>query len=388
MPPVEQRPLPSSGPLPPAVGAAGTLEGPDAAAFWQMAGVGRIDSLAVGDGVLVVCGEAGVSGYDLGSNPKWRSSQAFGVPGSGNGVVAGGVVYLIVSAVQGSDVGGVELLALDLKTGEQKWRVPALPSGGTGMRIGGAFSETVFVAGTAGGLPFLWAVSASDGRSLWQKTGVEFATLAVPSAGDQILTAGAADPNSQGSYMAVNIGSGAQVWSRPLRTSIDYGHVSLSKAAYAGDRYVLLGGLNGDSLFGGLADGGQTTWSTALPEPDGDAGSLAFVTSTPDGNAVVALSHHGVYAADASSGAILWRSQGTQSFDTASDVGAPQFADGNVYLYDQQGTWWAVDFATGRTRWKYSFARFEQGTEPVWSAVPGGVVVSADGGIVMIAANG
>lgn len=389
MPPVERRPLPSAGPLSPAGGAAGALEGPDAAAFWQMPDVGRVDSLAVGEGVLVVAGAAGVSAFDLGSNPKWGPSQDVGVPGSGNGVVAAGVVYLLVTSGQGAAAGGPELLALDLKSGEPKWRIPAPPAAAPGMRVGGVAGDAVFVIGMSGGLPFLWAVNASDGRSLWQTSGVEFATLAVPPTGGQILTAGVPDPNAEGSYAAVNIGTGAQVWTRPLRTSVDYSHVSLSKAAYAGDRYVLLlGAQNGDSLVGGFVDGGQTTWSTAVPEPAGDAGSLAFVTSSPDGKGVVALSRRGVYAADASSGAILWQSQGTQPFNTASDAGAPQFADGNVYLYDQQGTWWAVDFATGRTRWKYSFAAFDQGTEPVWSAVPGGVVIHAGGGLVMIAANG
>jgi outer membrane protein assembly factor BamB len=126
-----------------------------------------------------------------------------------------------------------------------------------------------------------------------------------------------------------------------------------------------------------------------LPEPVGDAGTLAFVTRSPGLASVVALSSHGLYAVDVASGRVLWQSQGTESFDTASDAGAPQFADTNVYVYDQTGAWWAVDLPTGRTRWRYPVvAGFEQGAEPVWLAVPGGVVVSAGGTVTMLPAHG
>ncbi|MEY9906450.1 outer membrane protein assembly factor BamB [Catenulispora sp. MAP12-49] len=380
-------PLPPGGALAPPVGAAGTLQGPDAAPFWQLPGVGTVSSLAVGGGVLVVGAADGVSGYDLGSNPKWGPVRATAVPGSGNGVVAGGAACLIVASEDGGAAGG-EVLALDVQTGAQRWRAP-LPQASAGARIGGAVDGMVFVVGLAGPAPFLWALDAATGRPLWQKSGVEFATLAVPAEGTQILTAGASAPNASGSYMAWN-SAGQQVWTHPLKTGVDYSRVSLSKAVYAGDQYVLLltGAPNGDSLVGGSVAGGQPTWSTVLPEPAGDAGSLSLIAGSPDAQAVVALSRHGLYAVDVKSGNVLWQSQGPGSFTLTSDAGAPQLADGNVYVCDDQGSWWAVDLAGGRTRWKYTVASFVPGVEPVWTAVPGGVVVAVDGALVMIAAHG
>ncbi|MEZ0113678.1 outer membrane protein assembly factor BamB [Catenulispora sp. EB89] len=386
-------PLPKSGPLSPPVGAAGTLQGPDATPFWSLPG-GGISSLAAGDGVLVVGGESGVSGYDFGANLKWGPVRASGVRGSGNGVVDSGVVYLIVAAERGG--AGGDLLALDVETGVQKWRAVTPQGPWLDLRVGGALGGMVFVVGTSGGVPVLWAVDVVSGRSLWQKSGVDFATLAVPSSGAQILTAGAGDPNTGGAVAALDIRSGDQVWSRPWKTAVDYGHVSLNKVACADDYYVLLlsDQPEADTLTGGSANGGPNAWSVPLPVPPGDAGTIALITLLPEANAdanpnaVAVLSRHGLYAADAQTGAVRWQSQGTQLFATASDAGAPQSADGNVYVPDQQGTWWAVDLATGRTRWKYTVAGFDRSADPVWIAVPGGVVVSAGGTLVLIAADG
>ncbi|ACU69685.1 serine/threonine protein kinase [Catenulispora acidiphila DSM 44928] len=394
-PPPSLRPLPPNGPLSSPVGAAGSLQGPDAAPFWQMPGIGEVFSLAVGEDMLVVSAESGLSGYDLGFNPKWGPVNGAGVPRSGNGVVVGGVVYLIAASEGGTPT--ADLLAVDVKTGAQRWRAPMPQSDWQNVRVGGVLNTMVFVVGTAGPVPFLWAVDASSGRGLWQRTGMEFATLALPSNGAQILAAGAPDPDGAGTYLVLDAAAGDQLWTHPLKTSVDYGHVSLSKAAFAGGHYVLLlageqvggsGGQSGDTLVGGSTTGGQPTWTTVLPEPDGDAGSLALITRSPDANSVVALSRRGVYAVDALSGRLLWQSQGTESFNIASDAGAPQFADGNVYLYDQRGSWWAVDVATGRTRWTYSVTGFDQGADPVWLAVPGGVVVAAGTTLTMIGAGG
>ena len=378
--------LPADGPLPPPVGAAGSLQGPDAVPFWQTSSAGAVASLAFGDDMLVVSTASGVSGYDLGFNQKWGPVKAAGVAGSGNGVVAAGAAYVIVASEGAS---GGDLLALDVKTGAQKWRVP-MPQGFSGARVAGVLSGTVLAVGMSGPAPFLLALDAANGRPLWQKNGVEFATLALPADGTQIVAAGMQGPDSAGTCLALNVLSGDQVWARPMKTLADSGRVSLSKLAYVGDRYVCLlpAAPNRDSVVGGTVAGGVTTWNAMLPEPAGDAGTAAFITRSPDLSSVVALSEHGLYAVDARSGSILWDSQSTESFTTASDAGAPQLADGNVYAHDRAGTWWAVDLASGRTRWKYSFAGVQQGSEPVWLAVPGGVVVSVGGTLTMLQANG
>ena len=349
--------------------------------------------------MLVVCGDSGVSGFDLGGNLKWGPVPGAGLLGSGNGAVIDGVVHVIVAS--GSSGGPGDLLALNLATGARKWRVP-LPQGSeAGVRVGGAVSGTVFLVGTVKAVPFVAAVDAAAGTIRWQKAGVQFATLAVPTEGTQVVIAGAANgaqamiagpsgSDTAGTFAAVDIRSGDQVWARPLNTSVDYSRVSSSKAAYVGDEYVLLMADVQDpgSLVGGTVAGGQTTWTSKLPVPPGDAGTLGLITRSPDATSVVALSQHGLFAVEAKSGKVLWQSQGTENFDNVSDSGAPQIADGNVYVHDQKGTWWAVDLATGQTRWRYVTAGLEQGGEPVWSAVPGGVVVAGGGKLALIAARG
>ena len=389
--PPPRHPLPPTGPLSAPTGAAGSLQGPEAAAFWMLPNVDQVTSLAAGEGVLVVCGDAGVAGYDLGANLKWGPVQAAGVPGSGNGVVAGGVVYLIVGsgAGSGSASGGGEVLALDVKTGAEKWRAPLPPEAGPGARIGGALGGMVFVVGTLASSPFLWALDVADGKSPWQKSGPQYATLAVPASGTQILAAGAPGAAVPVSAEAVDLRSGDQAWARQLGTSVDYSRVSLSKAVYAGQRYIVLGGApDADSLVAGTTTSGQDAWTSKLPESAGDAGTLGLLAGSPDGTAVVALSRRAVYVVEAGSGKFLWQSQGSEMFDTGSDSGAPQIADGNVYVHDQKGTWWAVDLASGKTRWRYQSSGYTPGSEPVWLAVSGGVVVSVGGKLALVPANG
>jgi outer membrane protein assembly factor BamB len=381
-----RHPLPPTGALPPPTGAAGRLQGPAVTPFWELPVTGGISSMAAGEGTLVVSGDQGVSGYDLGGNPLWGPVQAVGAPGSGNGVVASGAVYLIA----GSSVGGGDLLALDLRTGAQKWRTP-LPAGSQlGARVGGVLNGTVFVIGTSGAAPYLWAVDATRGTTRWQKTGVQFATLAVPSDGRQIVAAGVTGPDTAGTVGALDIGTGDPVWSQPLKSWVDYSRPSVSRATFDGAMYVslLVDAQDGGTLVGGTTDGGQTRWSTPLTPPAGDTGPLARITRSPDGTAVVAVSRHGVYAADPRTGRILWQSQGTESFDTASDTGAPQIVDGIVYLHDQKGSWWTVDLATGRTRWQYAVPGFDGATEPVWVAASGGVVLFTGGKLALVAAHG
>lgn len=381
----QQHPLPPTGALPPPNGAAGALQGPAAAPFWELDGVGRVTSMASGEGMLVVLGDSGVSGYDLGGNPKWGPVPASGVPGSGNGVVASGVVYLVVASGAGGD-----LLALDVKTGAQKWRTPMPVPSATGARIGGVLTGAVFVVGIAGALPFLWSVDAGSGAQRWMKSGVQFTTLAVPTDGTQVVVAGAPGPDAAGTIAGVDVGNGDQVWARPLKTSVDYSRVSVSMAASAGEVYVslLVDAQNPGTLVGGAASSGQDKWNASLPEAPGEAGTLALITCSSGSAAVVAVSHHGLYAVDLSSGRVLWQSQGADSFNTVSDAGAPQIADGIVYVYDDKGTWWAVDLASGRTRWQYAAAGFDGAADPVWVAVSGGLVLCTGGRLAMVAARG
>ena len=102
---------------------------------------------------------------------------------------------------------------------------------------------------------------------------------------------------------------------------------------------------------------------------------------------MVAVSHHGALTVDLSSGRVLWQSQGADSSNTVLDAGAPQIADGIVYVYDHKGTWWAVDLASGRTRWP-SAAGFDGAADPVWVAVSGGLVLCTGGRLAMVAARG
>ena len=324
--------------------------GAERGALWQLAGVGQVSSLAFGDGVLVVSGQNGVSGYDLGSNPKWGPVKVAGAVGAGNGVVAGGVAYLIVASDMAT--AGGDLLALDVRSGAQKWRVQML-QGASGVRVAGVSGGVVFVVGMAGPAPFVAALDAADGKLLWQKSGVEFATLALPADGTRILAAGTQAPNSAGTCAALDGRTGEQVWARPLDAAVGTGSVSLSKLACAGDRR-LPGPGRAERRRPGRGHGGRRP--ARVERGPAGAGRRRGDARVRDALARPGLGRRPVrprlYAVDVASGRVLWQSQGTESFNTASDAGAPQLADTNVYVCDQTGAWWAVDLPTGRTRWR------------------------------------
>ncbi|WP_194927263.1 outer membrane protein assembly factor BamB family protein, partial [Catenulispora pinisilvae] len=385
-----QRSLPPGGALPPPTGALGKLQGPSAKSFWTQDTTGRVTSLAAAEGMLVVATDSDVTGFDYGGSAKWGPLPAGGIAGSGNGVVDSGVVYLVASFAGGAP-GQVAVLALDLMTGSPRWTTPLPPDPSplTGVRVAGVLGGKVFVVGTAGSTPAMWALDVASGSSVWNKAGVQYATLTVPAGGEQVLAAGSPDPNTPVTAAALDVDTGDQAWAHQLGTSVDYSHVSLSKAVSAGDRYVLLSSTpDGDVLAAGNTATGQDAWTSKLPEPAGDAGTVSLITRSPDSSAVIALSRRGVYAVEAQTGKVLWQSQGTESFVTSADGGTPQIADGNVYVCDQKGGWWAVDLATGRTRWRYAATRPEVAADPVWIAVSGGVVTSAGSLLTMILAKG
>ncbi|MBS2553924.1 PQQ-binding-like beta-propeller repeat protein, partial [Catenulispora sp. NL8] len=385
-----RRSLPPGGALPPPTGALGKLQGPSAGSFWTLNIPGLVTSLAAADGMLVVATDSEVTGFDYGGSTKWGPLPAGGIAGSGNGVVDSGVVYL-VALFAGGAPGQVAVWALDLMTGSPRWTTPLPPDPSPlqGVRVAGVLGGKVFVVGTAGSTPVVWALDVASGSSLWNKAGAQYATLTVPADGRQVLAVGSPDPATPVTAAVLDVDTGDQAWAHQLGTSVDYSQVSLNKAVFAGDRYILLSSTpDGDVLAAGNTATGQDAWTSKLPEPAGDAGTVSLVTRSPDSSAVIALSRRGVYSVEAETGKVLWQSQGTESFVTSSDGGAPQIADGNVYVCDQKGGWWAVDLATGRTRWHYAATRPAAAADPVWIAVSGGVVTSAGSLLTMVLAKG
>jgi outer membrane protein assembly factor BamB len=92
-----------------------------------------------------------------------------------------------------------------------------------------------------------------------------------------------------------------------------------------------------------------------------------------------------VYAVDAKTGQQKWKT-GVADQSTSlehMESGAPQVADGNVYVLDSKNTLWALDAATGATRWKYAFP-----VAPQWIAGGGFVYAAYGSASVAIKASG
>lgn len=396
VPAAVRKPLPPSGPLPAPGGQAGVLDGPVAQAYWSVRAEGDVCSIVAAGGAVVCLAERGLTAYDLGGNVLWGPLPVAGVRGSGNGAVAQDVAYFVAQG--GAPVVGapLELVAVDVKGGGQKWRTPLPNDEWAQVRVCGVAGGVLLVAANAAGTPVLGALDAATGRPLWDKAGVEYTTVAVPSGGASgpgggasVLTAGAHDAFSGVIVQFLDAHTGAAAWSQTLQTDVDYSRPSFSKAAFAGVQYVLLGGAMGaDGLFAGALTSGQRVWDLPLNVVAEDQGALAHVVRAPDADIVFVTTPHGLYAADAAAGRLLWQTQCPDELATQPVGAAPQSADGNVYVYDHTGTWWAVDAASGRTRWRFAMPASGVDPDPAWVAAPGGVVAGTGGMLTMITAAG
>lgn len=183
----------------------------------------------------------------------WRGTSLF--PARSAPLVAGGVVAVVVQ-------NGM-LLSYDPKTGAEGWQfsgsVGTPPMTAVGVTGAPAYADGIIVAGFSTGV--LAAIDANSGTPIWeqslaagfgQASSLDMADIvAAPIIAGGVVYA----LNLSGTFMAVDLHSGAKVWTHQATGN--------HPPAAAGGFLFLLD--NKAQLYAVHADDGLVRWSTALP---------------------------------------------------------------------------------------------------------------------------
>lgn len=131
----------------------------------------------------------------------WRWAQISSVPPGGPPIVSGDVVYLAV---------GQRMYALDVETGNQRWRYPAGEPLNANFRGGAVLVDGTLIG--AGDDKTIYAVDAATGQEKW-KCAMPEPARGMPAATGKVVVF----PLADNSLMAVNTDTGAPLWASPNR---------------------------------------------------------------------------------------------------------------------------------------------------------------------------
>jgi outer membrane protein assembly factor BamB len=228
-------------------------------------------------------------------------------------VVGNGIAYF------SSNDGNV--YAVDATTGALIWQkqLPAMAVANSPAVVNGILY--------IGASRYLYALNASTGANVWRfSTGNTVNTR--PAVANGIVYFGSNDHR----VYAVNATTGASIWSYTTGNYVTASPAIANGMVYIGsqDRYFYA--LN--------ASTGTFVWKYGI--------MAAVTTSAAVANRRVYVSENGVYALDATTGALLWSQPGLRSL-----VG-PAVAKGVVYQCTAAGDAWALDGASGSTVWLQS----------------------------------
>jgi outer membrane protein assembly factor BamB len=260
----------------------------------------------------------------------WRfrmSNDVWGTP-----VVSHGLLYVTSFEVHALDVASGRR---QFKTREVAWTM-ALADGRIHASDG----------------PSLFALDAADGAERW-RTAVDGWVYAVRSDAGTVVTA-----TRGGGVQAWDAGSGALRWERSGGQA-EYESPDSGPAVAGGAVYYQGGG----QLHAVDVRTGAELWSYPLGDP-GTAGAVPTRPVVADGR-VHLTSGTRVLALDERTGAERWRFEAPAvMFAPPAYVSGSGAAGGGVYVVDHLGTVHALDTATGRERWRVA-TEARQTVEPV-----------------------
>lgn len=274
-----------------------------------------------GDTLVAATGFGEVIGLNAtDGSEKWR--LAIGAPVRSAPAIADGRVVVVS--------GDGQLVAADLDTGGELWRVFGLEGGaamlgGAGPAISGEVVAAPFTSGDLG------IFRAADGRRGWTEplgggrlgTAMSLITdlSASPVMADGVIYAGAV----AGRVAALDVPTGRRIWSRDIGA---YNSVLVAGAAFivsADARVLALEPASGDTI-----------WETALPRfEDEEDREDAIAYGGPimvGGKLFVVSSDRRIYRLDGATGAIE-TSAGLPGETTIP----PIFAEGRLYVLDDDG---------------------------------------------------
>jgi outer membrane protein assembly factor BamB len=273
--------------------------------------------------------------------------------------VADGRVF--VGSLSPTIAAGGALHALDLRTGEEMWRVDL--ERGDGILSTPAVVDGVVYVGTYDGV--VLAVDAASGEEAWRVTLDEPIYYSSPAVEDGVLYIG----DIGGHLYALDAEDGRRHWEFAVGEGNER---SMGTPAVAeGIVYVVALAEPVDvrhDLFALDAETGEERWSFQAE----DGGEVRGIPAVADGRVYVSTTFGSAYALSARDGSIDWRSEsGSELSATSAAV-----VDGEVILGTDDGSLHAVDAETGEeTR---DLPEMDEGAFLTSPTVADGVVYSVD----------
>ncbi len=161
-----------------------------------------------------------------------------------------------------------------------------------------------------------------------------------------------------GNLVAVDAGSGKQVWKRRLS-----GHLESSPMAVGDTLYL---GTDRTNVIAVRASDGKVLWQFNSP------GAIKASPSFHHGRVFVADYESGMFCLDARSGRLIWRTNTSRvpPFGAGGFYSSPAIAFGRAYAARDDGTIYAFDERTGKVDWTFATHNFVYGS-PAVARVPG-----------------
>ena len=333
--------------------------------------------------------DGGVSVFDL-LNGTLVWEQRLGVPIEGGAAlsVEESHTFIVGLAARGIGAGEGWLAALDLRTGEERWRVS----------VGGAVESTpvvenarVYVTAADGALH---CFDARDGQRVWRAPVFDNQPVRLPASPVIVKTSGVAQAILVGTYgrsfgrepgrlVAVDM-RGTRQWS----VSVEGGQVRGTPLVDSGRAYVTAYRDQPSTgvLMAFETRTGQAVWPQpfVLQSPDRTRGShnLSAAPIILGSTLLVGSLDHHLYAIDAATGQQRW------AHDVKAGIAtAPIGLEGLIVCGANDGRVYAVEAATGERAWSFDLAMGAHGlTDPldVSNFAPGCGVVGADDGTLAL----
>lgn len=240
------------------------------------------------------------------------------------------------------------IIALSQATGKKQWTFKATVPDGDKDSFGGGLTlhQGRLLVSTPYGK--LYALDASTGFLLWEKTG--FLPL---SGGTTVVDDIGFVPNIDNTLLAYNVTNGDILW-RHVGFRESSALFGVAPPAYK-DGIVFAGYSNGE-LYAIRATDGLTIWSEGLSGIITTEGlnTISHVRGLPivDGNTVFAISHAGrMLALDTTSSRLIW----DRNIGSAN---TPWLAGNMLYITTIEGSIIAVHKADGLVKWRTEIPRF------------------------------
>lgn len=341
-------------------------------------------------------------GVDGDGRIRWTFQTATGGPAHhvGSPVVADGVIYVAEGGAFDGDETSGRVYAVDLATGEQRWRYDA---GGTNSFGEPALADGTLLQPVSGTLV---GIDAATGTQRWELDRDLDTGVTVADGTAYVLGKGYADPMT---VYAVDVSTGDTRWAhelsgtssfpRPTRPAVADGTVyvangsltalsaaegsvqwstsfdrSVATAPTVSDGTVYLGG--DDNIVRAITAGdGSQQWQTTVPNgASGRGGPISASLAVTDSQAFVTNAWQ-LTAVSTADGSTAWTQQ-------IRENNAPVVAGETVYVGGLDSAA-AFDAGSGKTRWRVRTDN-ESGS-PVQVAVIDGAVLFSSGGLHAVA---